>query len=595
MCRIAGILHTAEPLERLTLQVKEMCDAQQHGGPDDEGLYTDAAAHLVLGNRRLSLLDLTAAGHMPMQYADRYVITYNGEIYNYAALKAELEAAGYRFSNHTDTEVILAAFARWNTQAFARFNGMFAFALWDKLTQQLYLVRDAAGIKPLYYSCKAGRLSFASEMRSFKKLGFAEHESWKIFLLAYGHLPEPVTNLQDVQPLPKGCFLQYDSHTQKARLQSFSFFSFSNGIIDSQRAVGHLQQLLADSVQRQLLADAPVGIFLSGGLDSSILTALASKSKAGSIKTLSLYFEDKQLSEKYYQDLVIRHLQSANHQFLVQEQDFQQQLPQVLDGMDLPSCDGINTWFISRFARQQGLKAVLSGIGGDELFGGYPSFKRMALAEALQQLPRAALKAANKTGGRYQRFSYLRLQGIQGIYLFLRGHFSMLEIARQLDATEKEVYDVLATPPPVDFINLHGKNKASWMEFNLYMQNQLLRDADVMGMQNSLEIRVPFLDETVIRHAFATQSSIKYGAMPKQMLVDAFGSLLPKEVYDRKKMGFTFPFDQWLSRNAYVRQLLESGSPQDKALFRKFENGQVPWYKLLSLVHIRRSRQALSN
>lgn len=217
MCRIAGILNSGIPIENIEQKTTLMCDLQIHGGPDDFGIYYSKKNKLVLGNRRLSLLDLTSAGHMPMQYKNRYHITYNGEIYNFLELKKELIELGHLFSNGTDTEVILAAYSQWGTLSFSKLNGMFAFALWDEVAEELFLVRDAVGIKPLYYSTVSDNLIFASELRAFDVIPELneQNKNWPIYMMAYGHIPEPVSTLKEVTQLHKGCFLKYNTQTKK--------------------------------------------------------------------------------------------------------------------------------------------------------------------------------------------------------------------------------------------------------------------------------------------------------------------------------------------------------------------------------------------
>jgi asparagine synthase (glutamine-hydrolysing) len=574
-------------------RVKEMCRMLQHGGPDDEGIYSDESARLVLGNRRLALLDLSPAGHMPMIYANRYVITYNGELYNHGLLRQELIALGHAFQNHTDTEVILAAFAQWSSQSFVRLKGMYAFALWDQQEKELWLVRDPSGIKPLYYSMQQGKLVFASEVRAFPASGqtYSSHPSWPVMLMAYGHLPEPVTTFSEVLPLQKGCFLHYRYSTAQYQLQSFSHYSYSNHIKDAATAQQEVTRLLTSAVKSQLLADAPVGVFLSGGLDSAIIATLAAHNNTEALKTLSIYFEDPRFSEKQYQDLIIQQLHCRHQQYLLKQENFLQTFPDVLDAMDLPSCDGVNTWFISKYAKMQGLKAVLSGIGGDELFGGYPSFKRMQAAGMLQHLPDPAMKMGQQASSReLSRMAYLQLPGIKGLYLFLRGHFTPIEIARQLDMDEKEVWRQLeATPLFMDVQQLCPKNKASWLEFNLYMQNQLLRDADVMSMTHGLEIRVPFLDHDLIKAAFSIQAAVKYPApLPKQLLINCFKNQLPDPIWNRPKMGFSFPFDDWLKESEMVKELLNQGHAASAKNYQAFMKGNLKWYKLMALVNLRR-------
>lgn len=589
MCRIAGMFQKNLQLNEIQSFVEEMCLLQKHGGPDDGGIFASAENHLVLGNRRLALLDLTPDGHMPMQYQKRYYITYNGEIYNFRELKIELQSLGHDFQNNTDTEVILAAFAQWGTLSFSRLNGMFAFALWDDQEKELFLVRDAVGIKPLYYVAQKGSLVFASEIKAFSPIKWlsSQSENWPVYLLAYGHLPEPITTLKEVKPLPKGCFLKYKLSTESFTIQSFAHYSFSNKIIDAALAYSQIKISLENSVQSQLLADAPIGVFLSGGLDSGILASIATKYKQNSLNTLSIYFEEEAYSEKKYQDLLVNQLNCAHHQFLLQEQEFNHSFIDILNSMDLPSCDGVNTWFISKYAASNGLKAVLSGLGGDELFGGYPSFNRIKASILLQHMPDILTSLGKKSKSkRLNRMAYLRMDGIKGLYLFLRGHFSPNEIARQLGTYENEVWDILNQQPNLmDTSILDDKNQASWMEFNLYMQNQLLRDSDVMSMNHGVEIRVPFLDDGVIRLANQIDPQIKYqGPRSKQFLINCFKKELPSGIWDRPKMGFSFPFAKWLASSDFVKDVMNNNKEISKDNYSKFLNSKLHWSHLMSLI-----------
>ena len=228
MCRIAGMFHSNLYIKQQEEMVLQMCKLQQHGGPDDEGIYSSAPDKIVLGNRRLALFDLSSAGHQPMQYDSRYWITYNGEIYNFHEIRDELSALGHRFITHTDTEVILAAYSRWGVQSFAKLNGMFAFAIWDSVEKEILLVRDPAGMKPLYYSREEQGISFASEIRAMEIISsLQEHnDKWPVYLMAYGHIPEPVTTLKKVFPLPKGCFLKYSTVKKSFLLQHYKHYNY---------------------------------------------------------------------------------------------------------------------------------------------------------------------------------------------------------------------------------------------------------------------------------------------------------------------------------------------------------------------------------
>ncbi|MBC7873225.1 MAG: asparagine synthase (glutamine-hydrolyzing) [Ferruginibacter sp.] len=594
MCRIAGILDRSLPTDFIESLVRGMCNVLKPGGPDDEGIYIEEDHHLVLGNRRLSIIDLTPAGHQPMAYADkRYWITYNGELYNYPELKKELIELGCRFSNASDTEVILAAFATWGTNAFKRFNGMFAFALWDAVTSNLYLVRDSSGIKPLYYAIARQGLAFASELKAFRQIPWLQQKNpdWPVYLMAYGHLPEPVTTLQDVYPLEKGTWLQYHAVTGQVVRESFNRYCYLEKISDREEAIGLIKDNLQQAVKRHLLSDAPIGVFLSGGLDSSIIALLANNSEV-KLNTVSLYFEQERFSEKKYQDILKNHLSCDHHQHLLREEEFHEYFPSIIETMDLPSCDGINTWFISRLARQSGLKAVLSGIGGDELYGGYPSFRRMKAAHLLAGLPSPILRAGRlPIFKKYRRLVYLSIDGPVGKYLFLRGQFTPNEIAANLGAEEKEIWQILTEHPKVtDIGHMTPQNQASWIETNMYMQNQLLRDCDVMSMAHGLEIRLPFLDVEFIRLSLQISTQEKYkGAGSKQLLIDSFKDILPAAIWNRPKMGFAFPFKDWLRRDQYARHLMGKDINNN---FKKFKAGEMHWSLYLTSMLIANHQHA---
>lgn len=598
MCRIAGIVDKSLPIEKLESMVKEMCRVLQHGGPDDEGIYSSPADNLVLGNRRLALLDLSGAGHQPMSYGNGSLhITYNGELYNFPNLKKELIQKGYSFISNSDTEVILASFSEWGTKAFEKFNGMFAFALLDSQHSTLYLVRDAAGIKPLYYAVNNDQLVFGSEIKAFRSISNlqAENLHWPIYMMAYGHLPEPVTPLQYVTPLAKGTFLEYNLHDSTSNISTYNKFSYSVGIKDKTAAISLITECLPNAVKRHLLSDAPIGVFLSGGIDSSIIALLANKKTNSQLNTLSLYFSENQYSEKKYQDMVLQRLSCVHHQHLLSEQEFHQYLPKILSSMDIPSTDGINTWFISKYAKEIGLKAVLSGVGGDELFGGYPSFKRMNNVNMLEKLPKKILmNTAFILNKKLRRLSYLSLGGAKGKYLFLRGHFIPVEIARQLDVEESQVWEILNEQPQLDNINsLSSFDQAGWMEMNLYMQNQLLRDSDVMSMSHGVEIRVPFLDKEFIKLSLQIQSSIKQeGVFSKQLLIDSFKDILPEPIWNRSKMGFSFPFKEWFAKDELVKESMFSANGETKLNYEKFLSGNLHWSQLLTLVLLHKNSDA---
>lgn len=586
MCRIAGIFNKSLPVNELQQLVKEMCNLLKQGGPDDEGIYINDTQQLAIGHRRLSIIDVSNGGHQPMQYAaGRYVISYNGELYNYRELKKELQDAGVNFTTASDTEVVLAAYAAWGTAALERFNGMFAFAIYDTVANSILIARDPSGIKPLYYAVTKEGFAFASEVRAFKPIPYLQdkNSNWPVYFMAYGHLPETVTTLQQVKPLEKGSFLIYTISNGSVTGKCFCRFSYFEKIDNRQQAIELVKTQLEQAVQRHLISDAPIGVFLSGGLDSSIITLLADKHQR-QLNAVSIYLENNQFSEKKYQDQLKQQLSCSHHQFLLKESDFHTHLPTIISAMDLPCCDGINSWFISKYAKESGLKAVLSGIGGDELYGGYPSFSRINKALLLQKLPNTILKSSRFLNSRLlNRLAYLTIAGPVGRYLFLRGQFIPLEIAQHLNADEKEVWTILTEQPVLPNIDyLTPPNQASWLETNLYMQNQLLRDADVMSMAHGLEIRIPFLDVDFVKHTLQINSDIKYsGRLRKQLLIDAFKENLPEAIWNRPKMGFAFPFKEWLSNARYRNtQNGKDFSEQHSQL----KNNQLHWSQFFTLM-----------
>lgn len=550
----------------------------QHGGPDDEGVYVDDQFPLAFGHRRLSLIDLSSAGHQPMSDAEGTLqLIFNGEIYNFQELKKELQACGHIFKTKTDTEVILKSFIQWGQKCFERFNGMFAIALWNKNKNELILARDHAGIKPLYYSLTKDKLIFASEMRAFKayKNNWPENPDWKICLLSFGHIPEPFTTLQNVQPLAKGTYAVIKLPELKIEHHRFSNFIFTNTINDLPTAIAVVKEKLEKAVQSHLIADAPIGLFLSGGIDSSLLTLIAHKYIRDNLKTLSIIFEDTTLNEQPFQKIIIDKTKAHHQSFLVTEKNFAAALPDILQAMDQPSIDGINSYFICKYAKQYGLTAVLSGLGADELFGGYTSFNHASKVSLIQKLPSFIPGLAEHLAKeKFKKIAFLKRKDHVGEYLFNRGFYSPNQTAEYLFISEKEVHKVLSNVS-IDMLDKKTdyRNRASHLETNLYMQNQLLKDTDYMSMWHSLEVRVPFLDKELMQTVYSIAPAIKYNPkMGKHLLIKAFDDLLPKEIWQRKKQGFTFPFNKWMKN---VQSHDRKGSY--RKIRNSFKKGQLHW------------------
>lgn len=563
----------------------------KHGGPDDSGLYAADEVNLVFGHRRLSIIDLTTNGRQPMADAGQKAwITFNGEIYNYPELKKELVKLGAVFHSDTDTEVIIQAYLYWGIEAFGKLRGMFAFALFDSSKALTYLVRDSAGIKPLYYHIANGQLTFASEVRAMRVSGIPafEDEEWRVNFLAYGHIPEPYTTLKGVYSLPKGHLLCWNHQTDTAEIKQYFELAAGTPVTDIEEAQYSLKKELRAAVKRQLIADAHIGVFLSGGIDSSLITLLAAEEKKQGLKTVSVFFDENAYDESSYQQEVFNKISGEKFTHLIKQQDFNTFFPDALKAMDMPTTDGINSWFISKYAHQDGLKAVLSGIGADELFGGYPSFDRIGYIKYLRRLPKVLIKTlARLTDDKYKRLSFLTIDHPLADYLFLRGLFASLDIAALLNCSEAQVYQTLfKNISPVTFTG-YTAQAASLLETNLYMQNQLLRDTDVMSMSHGLEVRVPFLDEDFQKTANNISPQIRLiKKQHKKILIDTFSEVLPKAVWDRPKMGFSFPLQKWMSSHPAIADRSFYKSEAAKSVITNFRNNRVHWSKAFALYQL---------
>jgi asparagine synthase (glutamine-hydrolysing) len=579
MCRIAGLVarHQVGP------EVQKMIDIMAHGGPDDEGQFN--SKHISLGHRRLSIIDLSAAGHQPMvDEASGIVLSFNGEIYNYKELRQMLKAAGLPFTTETDTEVIIRAYQRWGTESFSKLRGMFAFALFDTRKESIILARDPGAIKPLYYSLDSERLVFASEVKAFKSYDpqWSEDNSWQKLFLTFGFLPHPFTSLQAVHSLTPGCYLQVDIQLFKGAEISF----LSRGLIKSHQpgnAGALVRNAVEVAVRRHLISDAPLGVFLSGGIDSSLLTLLAGRELGTNLRTVSVNFHESSHDEGPFQRQVLQKLGPHNHQaFVVTEEMFWRNWDNLWGAMDQPTVDGVNTYFVSQAARESGLKAVLSGLGADELFGGYKSFFRVRWLRYIRSIPaKAAL--ARVLGGRkdaLRRFAFLNIPGPIGDYLFLRGIQTPEEVASVLQCTEKEIWDLLSSLSLAVPERLSDADYASFLETQLYMRGQLLKDTDFMSMHFGLEVRVPFLDEDLVHtvQSIGLKNQIDQ-SYPKKLLTRSFSDILPDAIVLRKKQGFVFPFQAWLSNGIRSGNLPMSGDFRQSNKPTTLVSRKVHWSK----------------
>jgi len=605
MCGITGIHYfsqEAQSREATRSAVGTMNRLQIHRGPDDEGLWLSPDGRVCLGHRRLSIIDLSAAGHQPMSNEDGSIwITYNGEVYNFQTLREELLTLGHIFRSHTDTEVIIHAYEEWGTSAFLRFRGMFAFALWDSRGQQLYLVKDRFGIKPLYYYVDHEKISFASEVRALCRSGlFAPQKNPEalIAFLLLGSVPLPMTTVQGVAGVPAGHYLVVESG--RVKLQRYYDLWTDGYGANSSVTPNDLYVLLAETVDQHLISDVPIGLFLSGGIDSSALVALGATARKSRLTTLSIIFNEAEYSEQKYQQLIADQYHTDHRELTITPELFQEEMPKVFQAMDQPSIDGVNTYFVSLMARRAGLKAVLSGAGGDEVFCGYPHFKRACLLSRISTLGfclRNLNSLTSRLPGKWRKLAFLGLKRPLGLYLMLRGLFSPTEVAKLTDATVQEVERLAISMQPLNgdghprqTPDYHPVDMLSRWEIYGYLQNQLLKDTDCMSMAHSLETRVPLLDPLLVSTMLSSKPEDRVNPkVPKVLLTQALGDLLPRALVYRPKMTFTFPIGEWLKLRSGLPSDVD-GIPKDfyQLIWQDFLAGRMHWSRPWALLVARK-------
>jgi asparagine synthase (glutamine-hydrolysing) len=584
VCGVAGIYayhYAANRVDRAEL--RRIRDYMTARGPDGFGEWYSKDERVGFGHRRLSIIDLSERGAQPMRSADgKLVVTFNGEIYNYRQLRNLLEAKGCKFRTETDTEVILHLYAEKGEAMVDDLRGMFAFGLWDADKNALLLARDPYGIKPLYYADDGWTFRFASQVKALLAGGNVsrnqEPAGWVGFCL-FGSVPEPFTTYQDIRALPAGSTLWVDRTGSGETKHYFSIAdTYCTAEARSSPANGEDLKLVAreallDSVRHHLVADVPVGAFLSSGIDSGALVGLMRDVGQRDIQTVTLAFEEfrgKKEDEAPIAEEIATQYGTRHTTRFVTEREFRDDLPKILDAMDQPTIDGLNTWFVSKAARELGLKVAISGLGGDELFGGYPSFRDVPLCVHALALPGRIpglgdlVRRSLSNLGYFSRVANPKAAGLlkyggsyAGAYLVRRGLFMPWELEAVLGADTARLG--LRRLDPIRHIETRLRprpttsfGKVAVLESALYMRNQLLRDTDWASMTHSLEVRVPLVDAKLLSQVAPVTT--QRGSLSKRMLGNSPRVPLPPKVIERPKTGFGTPMQAWLQHDSRVQR-----------------------------------------
>jgi asparagine synthase (glutamine-hydrolysing) len=591
MCGFAGFIDTgrAASAESLSDCVGRMAGTLAYRGPDDSGTWVDPEAGVALGHRRLSIIDLSEHGHQPMvSHSGRYVVAYNGELYNYPAVRAELAALGHRFTGHSDTEVLLTAVDQWGlSTAVRRFVGMFAFALWDRQARELHLVRDRIGEKPLYYGWQNGTLLFGSELKALR-----EHPDWEgeisreglVLYLRFGYVPSPYSIHRGVHKLTPGSILSVAATSPAAGTDPVPYWSLrevaERGVRhpfpgNRQEAADQLEELLLSAVGQQMVADVPLGAFLSGGIDSSTIVALMQAQSSQPVRTFTIGFHVPGYNEAEHASAVARHLGTAHTELYVTPKEALEVVPLLPQMYDEPFSDSsqIPTHLVSQLARQQ-VTVSLSGDGGDELFGGYTRyFLGQRLWRALPRIPAPIRRGAAAGLSRVGVAGWNALGSVAGRLIgeqrvpprfgekvakvaAVMASYSPETVYKTLvsasAAPETLVVGAAEPPIPIDLRDSWPEvgdltQRMMYMDALTYLPDDILVKVDRASMACSLESRAPFLDHRVVEFAWSLPAEMKVaGGEGKHVLRQVLYRHVPREIMDRPKMGFGVPVAQWL-------------------------------------------------
>jgi asparagine synthase (glutamine-hydrolysing) len=561
-------------------------DLIHHRGPDSRGQWRSPDGRCWLGSTRLAIIDLSPTGAQPMtDPATGNVIVTNGEIYNHLAVREKL-GGNVDWRGTSDTETLLVGYARWGHAVVEHLKGMFAFAIYDAARNELFLARDRLGIKPLYYHTGADGVRAGSEVRLLAPESATIRPEAVSAYLQWGACPESELIYSGIQALPAGHAMTIgpDGEIKTWRYWPLrkTFALFPDNVI------GRLRALIDNAVEEHLLSDVPVASFLSGGIDSSVVTALAAQKLAHKLQTYSVGFDVAEFDETAIAGEIARRYGTDHHRIQLSEEEVIASVTEAVDKLDLPSVDAINTYIVSRVVATHGVKVALSGLGGDELFGGYPSFRDVPRLQLVAALPSFLRRIIGLAGNLGDRLVDLPRTGDAGELAHWRRRFLTDESIRRAGLPIALEPRMVPVALPDDFAQI------SWAELTGYMRRMLLRDADQMSMAVSLEMRVPFLDHELVEYVLGLPAAVKkhYPGV-KGLLVEACRDLLPASVYDRPKAGFVLPMKQWMRgplaafveeglRETVARRLLPGSFTNE--MKEAFQKDRLHWSRLWSIV-----------
>jgi asparagine synthase (glutamine-hydrolysing) len=559
MCGIAGILN--KQVSVTEEQIKRMTDAMCHRGPDSEGFYVDGP--LALGHRRLSIIDLSDAANQPfIDNSGRYAIIFNGEIYNYAEIKPLISE--YQFRTNGDTEVILAGYIKWGAGCLKYLRGMFTIAIWDKEEQSLFIARDRLGVKPLYYHDGNNQFVFASELRAILTITGAErklnHSAISEYF-RYQSIGYPYSPVEGIEQVQAGMWMkvkngQMSRETYWDPVTSRCDFHFT----EKKEVERKVKELMLQSVKRRLVSDVPVGAFLSGGIDSSAVVGLMVEAGDPSPKTFTISFDEQEFDESRYAEIIAKKFQTDHTNIRLKPEVLLEELSHALDAMDVPTGDGINTYVVSKAIHEQGIRVALSGVGGDELFAGYPIFSSYVRMQQQRWIWKSPQILRHMAGGllgkgakkdRIRQMMGLESPAIENTYPVLRQLLSpqTLHELTALNGSGGQTLSRQLIEKRKELASLPYYSQVTTADYLGYTQQTLLKDTDQMSMAHSLEIREPFFDQDLVEFIISVPDHFKTPVYPKSLLVESLKPLLPDEIVHRKKQGFVFPWKEWLKND----------------------------------------------